>query len=698
MRNHKNYLLGHPSHKNRLHRHIVKRPIPEIPWIPDAEWKSILDRGRDVLRGVQSVKFFTENVSHYSGGRYYAYMVARVMAMYGFDVEVVTNNLPFFVADFENYPVTGSFTIKEDPFWGQRDTDRCKADLIIGVPNRGGQYAHAYARVHGLPYAGMIFETPNYVKEWHGGLDSTEEYWRHYRTCLLDASLIICLADEPMRYAQEWLPEKPADTFVALNPAVNEFVAALVPDQRKDHSIIFIGRHTDFKQPYHLIYALEKIEGEKPLVRFVGMWGERMREKIASEAEKINVPISFHRNIPDREKFRLLKKSKVLVTATRFEGFGIPPAEALWCGVPAVAYDLPVLRGAYEGYIDLVPIDNWGAMGEAINNLLKNPSLWKKRSEEGKVFAREQYSLHRMGRDMISFFSPPKRSSVSLSSPKEVMVEPLPSLSVGTIVLNGASTIQYSLASIYDVAKEILIVEGAVEKYAEYNPDMVSREGGSVDDTLDVIESFPDPDNKIKILAAGRLWRDKPEMQNMIAKAITGDVFLKVDSDEVYKRRDLQRILREFEVDSALTLFNYRFWHFWHTLDQIAVGGQWDSPMARCWRWRPGFHYGTSFNFLLDDRGRKVETPLYKKIITSDRLVYHLNYAGQPGDLVRAKLNYYANRGIETNVKDTWSDWQPGQGDISPTHGGGRIVQFSGLLPPELGELAERLETKEVSV
>jgi glycosyltransferase involved in cell wall biosynthesis len=58
--------------------------------------------------------------------------------------------------------------------------------------------------------------------------------------------------------------------------------------------------------------------------------------------------------LTDLEKFREFKSSRLMVFLSHFEGFGYPPVEALYCGVPCVARPLPVLRevnGQYLHYL-----------------------------------------------------------------------------------------------------------------------------------------------------------------------------------------------------------------------------------------------------------------------------------------------------------------------------------------------------------
>jgi hypothetical protein len=179
------------------------------------------------------------------------------------------------------------------------------------------------------------------------------------------------------------------------------------------------------------------------------------------------------------------------------------------------------------------------------------------------------------------------------------------------------------------------------------------------------------------------------------SKSITDDAFYKAmtkhlgkDYDEFYFDADIDRIRKEFEMDKNLFVFKYRFNHFWHSTKQIAIGGQWESKMLRVVRWRNDFRHQQSFNYFTDKFGKAVDRPHYKVKAIEDRLVYHMGYASKRKEVVQAKINYYKNRGIEANVKDTWTNWKEGE-NTQPTAGGGTVTNFTGTYPEGMKPLLE---------
>ena len=77
--------------------------------------------------------------------------------------------------------------------------------------------------------------------------------------------------------------------------------------------------------------------------------------------------------------------------------------------------------------------------------------------------------------------------------------------------------------------------------------------------------------------------------------------------------------------------------------------------------------------------------PLYKGLRVEIEMFYHLGYC-RDAKHIKGKINYYANRGIERNVKDNYSNWKEGQPTNSTHPAGTSSAQFTGRLPIVLDE------------
>lgn len=129
----------------------------------------------------------------------------------------------------------------------------------------------------------------------------------------------------------------------------------VVSCKNKGNYMIFIGNIKKHKGLSVLLEAFEFILQSRPDVKLMIVGSnENFRSKddsINSKIEKINFhhkdAIQFTGFVENEKLKELLARAKLLVQPSLYEGFGIPPLQALKCGTNAVISDIPVFKEIY---------------------------------------------------------------------------------------------------------------------------------------------------------------------------------------------------------------------------------------------------------------------------------------------------------------------------------------------------------------
>jgi rhamnosyl/mannosyltransferase len=170
--------------------------------------------------------------------------------------------------------------------------------------------------------------------------------------------------------------------------------------------ILFVGRLVYYKGLEYLLEAMREIEG-KLLVVGAGPLDRDHRR----QAEQLGVrqKVEFLGEVSD-DRLRVLLHACdlfVLPSTERSEAFGLVQLEAMACSKPVVCTDLPtgvpwVNQDGRTGFV--VPPRDVRALQNAIQRLLKNPSLRKQFGEAGRKRVESEFTSELHARRMLSLY------------------------------------------------------------------------------------------------------------------------------------------------------------------------------------------------------------------------------------------------------------------------------------------------------
>ena len=81
--------------------------------------------------------------------------------------------------------------------------------------------------------------------------------------------------------------------------------------------------------------------------------------------------------VSGKDALSIMKSCRVFVFPSHEEGWGIAISEAMACGLPVIAFDLPVYRFIFGDVIETVPMKDFESFSEKIIKLLDDEEARK---------------------------------------------------------------------------------------------------------------------------------------------------------------------------------------------------------------------------------------------------------------------------------------------------------------------------------
>lgn len=206
-------------------------------------------------------------------------------------------------------------------------------------------------------------------------------------TCDSEATLRQLLAHDliPRERTAVVLNGVPPSCSPESNPAADALATELIGPAAENHvDVLHVGSTVPRKRIDLLLAVFATVKLRFPRARLLRVGGaftveqERLARKLGLRDATVVLPFV------EREVLAALyrRADLVLLTSER-EGFGLPLAEAMACGTPVVASDLPVLHEVGGETVEYCPVGDVEIWGETVTRLLterdENPEHWRAR-------------------------------------------------------------------------------------------------------------------------------------------------------------------------------------------------------------------------------------------------------------------------------------------------------------------------------
>jgi glycosyltransferase involved in cell wall biosynthesis len=220
---------------------------------------------------------------------------------------------------------------------------------------------------------------------------------RYYPACNPDRALVTPLAAESFFH-----PEPDAGKIAAarrrcgLPPDAPYFLSVSTLEPRKNFETI-IRAFCDF------LRAMPDSPARLALVGGVGWQGQQVSGFLAEQPGALRERVIFTGFVDDADLAALYSGALAFIYMSFYEGFGLPPLEAMQCGTPVISSNtssLPEVVG--EGGILLAPADRAG-LTMAMGRLAQDETLRRRLAAAGSAQAR-RFSWERYQADVLAAY------------------------------------------------------------------------------------------------------------------------------------------------------------------------------------------------------------------------------------------------------------------------------------------------------
>jgi glycosyltransferase involved in cell wall biosynthesis len=346
--------------------------------------------------------FIIDNGKIIGGGEYSIFKIAQYLAKRGHVITVFAANKSQFMDSLEN---TDNFKINirhEIPrlakgvglvneIWDRVHLELSvipyiknnKPDYIIGFHRKSAIKAVKLGKRCNIRTANFVFESPEWMQRALKGRFENEykgrfkKSWEKAKAAYLETDRLIPISKLTQKELSAWLGRR------IENPVYPGIEKRSVSSIKEQNQIIYIGRLNEYKNVDIIIKALSIIK-ERPRLVIIGT-GEK-EGYLKSLAKSLEVDCVFMGSLEDSNKWEEINKSMFMVFPSSFEGFGMPPAEALSYGKPCICTDIPIFREVYGDNVEYFKENDVDTLAEKIRYLASQPKYRKKRGTAGRKF------------------------------------------------------------------------------------------------------------------------------------------------------------------------------------------------------------------------------------------------------------------------------------------------------------------------
>jgi glycosyltransferase involved in cell wall biosynthesis len=166
--------------------------------------------------------------------------------------------------------------------------------------------------------------------------------------------------------------------------------------------VIMLGSIFKRRFPDEILNAFKLMGESGPKLIVVGEDRRGAKQDFQAEIDNRGLQdrIIWKRYVEDEQLPNLISGAGAMLYLSAYEGFGLPPMEAMMNGVPAIVSDRGALAEVYGNTAILIKQESPEQIADAITALFSDKELWQTLSAEAYDYA-EKFTIERMSKQTL---------------------------------------------------------------------------------------------------------------------------------------------------------------------------------------------------------------------------------------------------------------------------------------------------------
>jgi len=248
-------------------------------------------------------------------------------------------------------------------------------DLVCGFPILAAEWALREARRIGVPCINWVLDPHDMCKRYAPVVAGRMHYSETYRKALHDSARLIACVDYAVPFIKRWTGN---DDVKAVLGCVNSVIADSVQTERVPNRVVTVTRLTEHKNVPHMLEAIRALGFAR--LHVITSFSAPQIGQMARRMGIVDLVV-VHDTLSEADKYELMKSASVFLSASQYEGLGLPMLEAVYCGTPCVLYDFPVFHetvgkaARYARYCDVK------SLADTLSTMLGDQEVYQKHAQ-----------------------------------------------------------------------------------------------------------------------------------------------------------------------------------------------------------------------------------------------------------------------------------------------------------------------------